>query len=165
VTTTAPLVDWLRPEYKGREGELINQNDIATLAKVSRSAVSNWTTRYDDFPDVVATIGTTASAPRLYVRGEVDAYLQKRAARPRAQPASRAPNRSRREIWTERADRAERQVDAEQQRVDDLYRDLGRATARLKRAQETLDTARSVLSTLPDSIARAIGNGRVDSTT
>jgi SAM-dependent methyltransferase len=59
---------------------LVGPSDIADIADVSRSAVSNWRKRADDFPDPVA--GT--SAKPLFSREEVTAWLVKRGHVPRS---------------------------------------------------------------------------------
>ncbi|WP_411121736.1 hypothetical protein [Streptomyces sp. x-19] len=48
---------WLRPEYKGREDELINLAAAADLVGVSRSAVSNWAKRHSSFPKIALLTG------------------------------------------------------------------------------------------------------------
>ncbi|MER8002069.1 hypothetical protein [Streptomyces sp. NPDC095613] len=51
-------ITWLRPEYKGREDELINLSAAADLVGVTRSTVSNWSKRHaDDFPGIVLLTG------------------------------------------------------------------------------------------------------------
>ncbi|WP_331756353.1 hypothetical protein OHA04_45545 (plasmid) [Streptomyces sp. NBC_01590] len=134
------LVTWHRPEFEGREGELINQNAIAELAGVTRAAVSNWIGRHPTFPAVVAIQGSHARAPRLYVLTEVKTWLSERSSRPRSKPSYRTPARPRHEILTERAERAERRIAGEQQRMTELYTELGKAAERLKRAQDELAT-------------------------
>ncbi|MYU24776.1 hypothetical protein [Streptomyces sp. SID8352] len=132
------LVTWHRPEFEGREDELVNQNAIAELTGVTRAAVSNWTSRDPTFPAVVAIQGNHARAPRLYVLTEVRAWLSERSSRPRSKPSCRTPARPRYEILTERAERAKRRIADEQQRMASLYTELGKAAERLKRAQDEL---------------------------
>ncbi|WKK27824.1 hypothetical protein QZH56_37185 (plasmid) [Streptomyces olivoreticuli] len=146
--TTAPFVTWHRTEYEGREDELVNQNEIAALANVTRAAVSNWATRHDNFPEVVAVHGTAQHAPRLYARAEIETWLADRATQPRKKPTSRAPARSRQQILTGRADRAARQVETEQQRIAELYLELGKAAHRLSTAEGKLRAARQELAAL-----------------
>ncbi|MFE3654101.1 hypothetical protein ACFXO2_41095 [Streptomyces sp. NPDC059152] len=138
------LLTWHRPEFEGREGELINQNAIAELAGVTRAAVSNWTVRDKTFPAVAAVQGTQPQAPRLYVLTEVAAWLAARASRPRTQRAP-APRRPRREILAERAERAARRIAEEQQRMTALYAELGKAAERLKRAEDELAAVQAEL--------------------
>jgi hypothetical protein len=132
------LVTWNRPEFEGREGELINQNAIADLAGVTRAAVSNWIGRDLAFPAVVAIQGSHIRAPRLYVLAEVKTWLSDRSSRPRSKPSCRTPARPRHEILIERAERTKRRITGERQRMTALYTELGKAAERLKRAQDEL---------------------------
>ncbi|MCX4444744.1 hypothetical protein [Streptomyces albidoflavus] len=132
------LVTWHRPDFEGREDELVNQNAIAELAGVTRAAVSNWTSRDPAFPAVVAIQGNYGRAPRLYVLAEVQAWLSERSSRPRSKPARRTPARPRYEILTARAERAKHRIADEEQRMASLYVELGKAAERLKRAQDEL---------------------------
>ncbi|MGW1053576.1 hypothetical protein [Streptomyces sp. NPDC002521] len=50
-------ITWLRREYIGREDELIHLAAAAKLVGVTRSAVSNWAKRHDDFPKVALLTG------------------------------------------------------------------------------------------------------------
>ncbi|SHN09015.1 hypothetical protein [Streptomyces yunnanensis] len=59
-------VTWLRPEYKGREAELINLAAAADLVGVTRSAVSNWAKRHPDFPKLALLTGIS-ERPNKYV--------------------------------------------------------------------------------------------------
>lgn len=145
------LVTWHRPEFEGREGELINQNAIAELARVTRAAVSNWIHRDPTFPAVVAIQGSHARAPRLYVCTEVKAWLSERSSRPRSKPPPRTPARPRHEILTERADRAKRRIVGEQQRMTALYTELGKAAERLKKAQDELAAIEAEIEETPRS--------------
>lgn len=144
------LVMWHRPEFEGREDELVNQNSIAELAGVTRAAVSNWTSRDPTFPAVVAVQGNYVRAPRLYVLPEVTAWLSKRSARPRSKPLHRTPTRPRHEILAERAERVERRITGEQQRMATLYADLGKAAERLKRAQDELAAIEAEIKVRPE---------------
>ncbi|MET9467813.1 hypothetical protein ABZY44_24020 [Streptomyces sp. NPDC006544] len=143
------LVTWHRPDFKGREDELINQNAIAELARVTRGGVSNWTVREATFPLVVAVQGTHNRAPRLYVQAEVEAWLADRASRPRAPRRPRTPSRPRRELLAERAGRASRRIAEEEQRMATLYVELGKAAERLKRAQDELTSIKAETEATP----------------
>jgi predicted DNA-binding transcriptional regulator AlpA len=69
-------ITWHRPEYKGREDELVGLAQIAALAGVSRAAVSNWRRRHD-FPQPAMTAGRTV----WVVRTEAETWLANRATR------------------------------------------------------------------------------------
>ncbi|MEW1926391.1 hypothetical protein [Streptomyces sp. NPDC088360] len=46
-------VVWLRPEYQGRQSELVTLADGARLVGVTKSAISNWRNRHANFPALV----------------------------------------------------------------------------------------------------------------
>jgi predicted DNA-binding transcriptional regulator AlpA len=66
-------ITWHRPEYKGREDELVGLSEVAALAGVSRAAVSNWRRRHD-FPQPAMTAGQTI----WVVRAEAETWLSSR---------------------------------------------------------------------------------------
>ncbi|MEU2339942.1 hypothetical protein ABZ608_41525 [Streptomyces sp. NPDC013172] len=81
-----PDIMWHRPEYQGKEDQLISLAGIATIAGVTRAAVSNWRQRHD-FPAPVMTAGRTV----WVVRTEAETWLSNRPARPAPDPqAARA---------------------------------------------------------------------------
>ncbi|MFJ2738512.1 hypothetical protein ACIO3O_02485 [Streptomyces sp. NPDC087440] len=60
---------WLRPEFIGREDELIHFTAAAKLVGVVRATVSNWAARHpDDFPKVALLTGARLK-PVKYVPG------------------------------------------------------------------------------------------------
>lgn len=63
-------ITWLRPEYIGREDELIHLAAAADLAGVTRSAVSNWAKRHDDFPKVALLTGIGKRRNKYIPRAE-----------------------------------------------------------------------------------------------
>ncbi|MFF4051903.1 hypothetical protein ACFYZ5_35200 [Streptomyces chartreusis] len=70
MTTTATAIVWLRPEYKGREDELIHLSAAATLVGVTRSSVSNWAKRHNDFPKIALMMGIGAGRAKYVPRNE-----------------------------------------------------------------------------------------------
>lgn len=114
-TTRAPLIGeiiWHRPEYYGRQDELINATDIARLAGASRSTVDNWRTKYrDTFPPVVMAVTVTAAnAAYYYAPAEVAQWLLEHRPGPK------------------RAAEAQRLAVA----VDDLYFEIEEAETRVR---------------------------------
>jgi predicted DNA-binding transcriptional regulator AlpA len=69
-------ITWHRPEYQGKDDQLVSLASVATLAGVTRAAVSNWRRRHD-FPKPVMTAGRTV----WVVRAEAEAWLATRPAR------------------------------------------------------------------------------------
>ncbi|MER7050041.1 hypothetical protein ABT391_34985 [Streptomyces jumonjinensis] len=138
--TGTPLVIWHRPEFQGREAELIHPSAIAALAGVTRAAVTNWSNRHADFPAVVAVQGAERYAPRLYVRAEIEAWLPSRARK----------GRERCEILAEKAYRATRRIRQEEQNIEALTVKLNEANQRLASAREELETLKVQIENLEE---------------
>ncbi|MFB7858804.1 hypothetical protein [Rhodococcus qingshengii] len=98
-------VVWLRPEYMGREDELINFANAAKELKVSRAAISNWFNRRDDFPKVALMTGSPDQRTKYLVREEILAYPHKRE---RKIPKRASTNRPRHEIIAAKIEKLER---------------------------------------------------------
>lgn len=64
-------------------GQLITASEIAELAAVKPSAVSNWRKRFPDFP---LPSGTAPTGGDLFRRKDVDSWLERHNRSPRAQP-------------------------------------------------------------------------------
>lgn len=75
-------ITWHRPEYQGKDDQLVSLAGVAALAGVTRAAVSNWRKRHD-FPKPVVTAGQTV----WVVRAEAQAWLDNRPARTPADAA------------------------------------------------------------------------------
>jgi predicted DNA-binding transcriptional regulator AlpA len=65
-----------------RHERLVTASEIAGIAGVSQSAVSNWRKRFDSFPQPA---GTASSGGDLFKRDEVEAWLGSRKRRPKAE--------------------------------------------------------------------------------
>ncbi|MEV7394921.1 hypothetical protein [Streptomyces sp. NPDC091215] len=76
-------ITWHRPDYQGKEDQLISLAGIATIAGVTRAAVSNWRRRHD-FPAPVMTAGRTV----WVVRTEAETWLSNRPPRTAPDPAA-----------------------------------------------------------------------------
>lgn len=74
-------ITWHRPEYQGKDDQLVSLAGVAALAGVTRAAVSNWRKRHD-FPKPVMTAGRTV----WVVRTEAEAWLAGRPARSTPDP-------------------------------------------------------------------------------
>ena len=78
-------ITWHRSEYRDRGDQLISLAQVASLAGVTRAAVSNWRRRHD-FPAPAMTAGRTV----WVVREEAEHWLatqRPQAARPRTKSA------------------------------------------------------------------------------
>lgn len=72
---SSPTAKWHRPEFQGREGELIHLAAAGKLAGVTRAAVTNWARRHADFPELVVETGSAERPTKFIVRAEFDAFL------------------------------------------------------------------------------------------
>ncbi|MGW4240944.1 helix-turn-helix transcriptional regulator [Nocardia sp. NPDC004722] len=60
---------WLRPEFEGRESELMLMSQVASELGVATGTVSNWRRRHArDFPPVVAMVGHLVYVVRAEMR-------------------------------------------------------------------------------------------------
>ncbi|MFI1830677.1 hypothetical protein ACH41E_30205 [Streptomyces sp. NPDC020412] len=139
-------IKWLRPEFQGREHELINFTAAAKLVGVSRSAVSNWVLRHDDFPEVALLTGTDQRPTKFLPRNEFLSFARRQLSK------THSPGRTdqaRRPAVQRRADDiayADRQII----RLRDLEKRQAAALAKtreaLKKHEARLETARRLLT-------------------
>ncbi|MEU9334117.1 hypothetical protein AB0D49_13305 [Streptomyces sp. NPDC048290] len=76
-------VTWLRPEFQGREDELITLSAAANLAGISRSAVSNWAKRHKNFPPLALLTGPPTKQIKWVVREEFLDFARTQLNKPR----------------------------------------------------------------------------------
>ncbi|MER7047982.1 hypothetical protein [Streptomyces jumonjinensis] len=138
-------VTWLRPEFQGREDELVNLAAAAQLVGVSRSTVSNWSKRHRNFPKIALLTGIGVRRNKHVPRDEFLDFARIQLRKKRGPgPAAK----TRRPAAQRRADDvayAERQItrlsDLEQRQAAALARtrrDLKQHQARLERARRLL---------------------------
>lgn len=139
-------VTWLRPEYQGREDELINLAAGADLVGVTRAAVSNWSRRHANFPKTVMLAGLGAQRTKWVVREEFLEFARHQLNKPRTGPKNRSPRRPRGEILGERITHWEWQVARLTALETRQAKTLARTRASLQRAQDELKTARDALA-------------------
>lgn len=70
-------VRWLRPEFQGREAQLLSRAEIAQIGQVTPRSVTNWA-KTADFPQAVKEVMTSHSPVRYWVAAEVFAWLRRR---------------------------------------------------------------------------------------
>ncbi|GAA1937295.1 hypothetical protein GCM10009716_49280 [Streptomyces sodiiphilus] len=73
-------VAWLRPEYQGREAELVTLSEGAELVGVCRSTVSMWAARHQDSPALTLVTGSPKQAHQVR-HAELDQALGRPAVR------------------------------------------------------------------------------------
>ncbi|MDT0307230.1 hypothetical protein RM780_09670 [Streptomyces sp. DSM 44917] len=135
----APQV-WLRPEYRGREGELITLGQAADAAGLTRSSISNWISRYADFPRVAMQVERGRGMPTKYIpRVEFLAFAARRLASPGSLSRRTRPRKLSAPSGGKKADRdedLERHLAAEERRL----------AAELKGVRAELRTVRNRLA-------------------
>ncbi|WP_327303042.1 hypothetical protein OG730_05100 [Streptomyces sp. NBC_01298] len=134
---------WHRPEFQGREKELIHLAAGAKLAGVTRSAVSNWAARHADFPKLVLETGPRTRRTKYVVKDEFIAFAERRGSMVTLRKTP-SPHRPGAVIDAAHLEHCERQVarlrDLEIRRAAELAktrRALKTARARLAEAQAT----------------------------
>ncbi|MEU3050322.1 hypothetical protein ABZ705_28090 [Streptomyces sp. NPDC006984] len=158
-TTSNEAVTWLRPEFQGREDELINLAAGAALVGVTRSAVSNWAARHRNFPKPALLTGLGARRVKWVPREEFLDFARLQLAKDRgswqrarkdSQQRQRRPST---QIHAERAAHYERQV----LRLKDLEK---RQADRLRSTQDALRDARAKLREARRKLAAELEAGR-----
>lgn len=141
-------ITWLRPEYKGREDELINLSAAADLAKVSRSAVSNWAKRHDDFPKIALLTGIGKRRNKYIPRDEflvwASAQLGKKQGGARPGP------------WRPATVRRADEVAYHERQISRLTGIEARQVSALKRTRNSLRKHRAALEQAREGLAAEI---------
>ncbi|WLW55286.1 hypothetical protein [Streptomyces sp. YU58] len=138
-------VTWLRPEYKGREDELINLAAGAALVGVTRSTVSNWAKRHATFPKIVLLTGIGDRRVKYIPRDEFLAFARAQMNKKRASAHRSEPRRPATLLRAEEIAHSERQIakltDLEARQaaaLSNTRRALRKHQERLKRARQRL---------------------------
>jgi hypothetical protein len=146
MTTPAAAVIWLRPEYKGREDELIHLSAAATLVGVTRSTVSNWAKRHADFPKIALLMGIGAGRAKHVPRNEFLDFACTQLNKELGAARKTGPHRPSAVIRSEQIAHHERQIarltDLEKRQAETLAntrRALRKHRARLGQARQGLD--------------------------
>ncbi|MBH1938949.1 hypothetical protein I5Q34_32610 [Streptomyces sp. AV19] len=156
-------ITWLRPEYQGREDELIHLSAAADLVGVTRSAVTNWATRYQNFPRIVLVSGLAGKRTKHVVKEEFLDFARKRLNAPKARPTHQNPKRPGAAIAREQVERLTRRVEQLTTRQADQAAALKRTRRALSSAERALRAARNRLSAEINAVQQITGE-RVDAT-
>jgi hypothetical protein len=151
---------WLRPEFIGREDELIHLSSAAKLVGVTRSAVSNWAARHADFPKVALLTGTHLKPVKFVPRTEFLLFAVKQIGTPRKygpqKGQQQTPRRPRAEIRAA-------QIEHHQQQVDRLTalravqaKRVARTTKSLKAAKARLEEAKAGLAAEVEAVQSVV---------
>ncbi|MFV2198432.1 hypothetical protein [Nocardiopsis sp. LOL_012] len=154
-----PHIEWPRPEYTGRDTELIHLAEAARIAGVTRAAISNWATRHPTFP-AVAKVITGPGTPRKFIpRTEFTAFLEEHADRTRTpgpkEGSSKAPHRPAATIAADRVDHYTRRITALQAREQEQAERLAKTRAALELAKGRARQAQEKLQAELDAADQA----------
>ncbi|SEM79140.1 hypothetical protein [Streptacidiphilus jiangxiensis] len=152
-------VEWLRPEYQGREGELVHLAEGARLVGVTRAAVSNWAARHSSFPALVLLTGSTERRTKYVVRTEFLAFAQARLnSKSGGDKRTASPHRPRVVIRVEQVEHQQAQVDRltalekrQAQQLQSTRRRLRTAQAKIAATRASLDAEINAVQQLTSS--------------
>ncbi|MEU5483472.1 hypothetical protein [Streptomyces mirabilis] len=152
---SADGVVWLRPEYQGRQGELVTLAAGARLVGVSASAVSNWQNRYPkEFPPLVLLTGPPHKRTKWAVAVELVAFARDQRNKERDRSGPRSPQRPGAEIAAEQTEHYEEMVRTLTEREQRQGKALARTRAAKRTAEQKLTRARARLAAEIDAVAR-----------
>ncbi|MCX4682622.1 hypothetical protein OG413_46410 [Streptomyces sp. NBC_01433] len=155
---SADGVVWLRPEYQGRQGELVTLAAGARLVGVSAAAVSNWQNRYPkEFPPLALLTGPPHKRTKWAVAVELVAFARDRPTR---EKGSSTPQRPGIEIAAEQSARYEELVQVLAEREKKQEAALARTRVAKQKAERKLTRARARLATEVKAVARLVREGR-----
>jgi ElaB/YqjD/DUF883 family membrane-anchored ribosome-binding protein len=154
---STPPAKWLRPEFQGREDELIHLAGAAKQAGVTRAAVTNWGRRHADFPKIVVETGSAERPTKFIVRSEFDEFLVALKARKgtRRTGTPRAKQRPRATIAAADIARLTQRITELRNREKKQAAKLKNTRAELRKAETLLEQARDSLSQEADAVAAA----------
>ncbi|MEU5978516.1 hypothetical protein [Streptomyces sp. NPDC047315] len=149
-------VVWLRPEYRDRADELVTLSEGADLVGVTRSAVSNWAARHQNFPPLVLLAGAPGKRTKYVVRAELIEFARIQLNRP-VGPRGGGDNRPHRpstQIAADSAAHYEALVTKLAEREQRQAAALDRTRAARRAAEAKLAQARARLAAEVDAVAR-----------
>lgn len=138
-------VTWLRPEFQGREDELVSLAAGADLVGVTRSAVSNWAKRHANFPKIALLTGVGDRRMKYVPRSEFLDFARAQLNKKRTPARAPAPRRPAALLRAEEAAHSQRQIaklkELEARQAEALANTrqaLRKHRERLKRAKQKL---------------------------
>lgn len=146
---SSPTAKWLRPEFQGREDELIHLAAAAKQAGVTRAAVTNWGRRHADFPKIVVETGSAERPTKYIVRAEFDEFLVALKAR-QATRRTGTPRGKRRPRATIAADEITRLT----KRITELRSLEEKQAAKLKNTRKAMRKAEALLKDAQESLSK-----------
>ncbi|MFE0251254.1 hypothetical protein [Streptomyces sp. NPDC059010] len=165
MTTPAASVVWLRPEFQGREDELVHLSAAAALVGVTRSTISNWLKRHPKFPKIALQIGIGARQAKYIPRREFLDFAHGQLNKGTGTARKTGPHRPTAVIRAEEIAHHERQItrltDLEKRQARNLAntrRALRKHRARLGQARQRLDAEIAAVRSLEHADTAAEAN-------
>ncbi|QVJ00361.1 hypothetical protein KGD82_16505 [Nocardiopsis eucommiae] len=153
--TPAARTEYPRPEFVGRDDELINFAEAARRAQITTGALSNWRRRHTDFPKVAKLDHSGPGRAQKFIPAdEFDAYLARHQEgnRPRRHPAEVASQNLR--YYTKRVQELEDREAALSEDVNAVGRPYD--VMKLEKTRAALTTARALESEAVDRLTNLI---------
>ncbi|MEW1657918.1 hypothetical protein [Streptomyces sp. NPDC093707] len=148
-------VVWLRPEYQGRQGELVTLAAGARLVGVSAAAVSNWQSRHPkEFPQLALLTGPPHKRTKWAVAVELVAFARDQRTRERDRTGPRSPHRPGAEIAAEQTAHYEEVLRTLTEREQRQQKALARTQSAKRAAEEKLTRARARLTAEVAAVVR-----------
>ncbi|MBC9724921.1 hypothetical protein [Streptomyces sp. TRM68367] len=155
MTTPATSVVWLRPEFQGRENELVHLAGAAALVGVTRSTVSNWAKRHANFPKIALLMGIGAGRAKYVPRNEFLDFARVQLNKELGAARKTGSHRPAAVIRSEQIAHHERQITRltelekrQAKTLADTRRALRKHRARLAQARQRLETEIAAVRTL-----------------
>jgi hypothetical protein len=154
---STPTGKWLRPEFQGRDDELIHLAGAAKQAGVTRAAVTAWRQRHADFPKIVVETGTAERPTKFIVRTEFDEFLVALKARKEARRTGTpgAKKRPRATIAAAEIARLTKRITELRDREMKQAAKLRNTRADLRKTEALLKDARESIPQEADAVAAA----------
>ncbi|MFD3511991.1 hypothetical protein [Streptomyces sp. NPDC058657] len=153
---------WLRPEFIGRENELIHLSAAAKLIGVVRATVSNWAARHEDFPKIALLTGTHAKPVKFVPRQEFLDFAAERMKPRQYGPAAGRERRPRAEIRAAQVEHHRRQVERLTALRTVQAKQLAKTTKALKVSRARLEAAQAGLAAEVEAVRSAVARGLYD---
>ncbi|MFD6934703.1 hypothetical protein ACFWAP_00910 [Streptomyces goshikiensis] len=99
--------EWLRPEFRDRESDLVALKDLAKREGVSPQTLNNWMARHPQFPKVVKIVRGQTTTKYISLSEFDDKYKKARARLAKKKPTARAERRPAVAVLREKVEAAE----------------------------------------------------------
>ncbi|MFK0015693.1 helix-turn-helix transcriptional regulator [Streptomyces sp. NPDC091027] len=151
------ITEWLRPEFQGKESDLVSLREVAQEVGISPNTVYSWQRRHANFPKIVKLVRGQATT-KYISRREFAAYKEARRDAPAQPRRSNAPRRPAEVIAQEKLHRLKNQdmkLAAQEKDLAEQLADILRQRHAINK--EMQDTKQSLKAAL-ERIQAALGD-------